>query len=74
VRACAAALRAGGLPSQPAAVAFATDGGIFAEHGIPCVVLGPGSVEQAHTAREFVEVRQVEAMADLLVRVLEAAT
>jgi acetylornithine deacetylase/succinyl-diaminopimelate desuccinylase-like protein len=37
------------------------------------VVLGPGSVEQAHTAREFVEVRQVEAMADFFVRILEGA-
>jgi acetylornithine deacetylase len=72
VRACAAALGAAGLPTEPAAVAFATDAGIFAERGIPCVVVGPGSVEQAHTAREFVELRQVEAMADLFVRLLES--
>ena len=71
VRSCAAALGALGLPGGPAAVAFATDAGIFAEHGIPGVVIGPGSVEQAHTAREFVEIRQVEAMADFFVRLLE---
>lgn len=72
VRACAAALGAAGFPAEPAAVAFATDAGIFAERGIPCVVVGPGSVEQAHTAREFVEIRQVEAMADFFVRLLES--
>jgi acetylornithine deacetylase/succinyl-diaminopimelate desuccinylase-like protein len=33
--------------------------------------MGPGSIEQAHTAREFVEVRQVEAMTDFFVRLLE---
>jgi acetylornithine deacetylase len=71
VRACAAALAAAGLPAEPAAMAFATDAGIFAERGIPCVVVGPGSVEQAHTAREFVEIRQVEEMADFFVRLLE---
>ncbi len=73
VRACGAALAALGLDRRPAAVAFATDAGIFAEHGIPGVVMGPGSVEQAHTAREFVEIRQVEAMADFFVRLLESA-
>jgi acetylornithine deacetylase len=72
VRACAAALAAAGLPAEPAAMAFATDAGIFAERGIPCVVVGPGSVEQAHTAREFVEIRQVEEMADFFVRLLES--
>jgi acetylornithine deacetylase/succinyl-diaminopimelate desuccinylase-like protein len=35
--------------------------------------MGPGSLEQAHTAREFVEIRQVEAMADFFVRLLESA-
>jgi acetylornithine deacetylase len=72
VRACQSALRACGLPSDPGTVAFGTDAALFADAGIPGVVLGPGSVAQAHTAREFVEVAQVEAMTRLFVRLLEA--
>lgn len=72
VRACQSALRACGLPSDPGTVAFGTDAALFAGAGIPGVVLGPGSVAQAHTAREFVEVAQVEAMTRLFVRLLEA--
>jgi acetylornithine deacetylase len=71
VRACCAALAAGGLPAEPVAVAFGTDAGVFAARGIPGVVMGPGSIAQAHTAREFVAVEQVEAMEEFFVRLLE---
>jgi acetylornithine deacetylase/succinyl-diaminopimelate desuccinylase-like protein len=27
---------------------------------IPCLVLGPGSIDQAHTAEEYVEIDQLE--------------
>lgn len=74
VRACQTALRSCGLQANPGAVAFGTDAALFAGAGIPGVVLGPGSVAQAHTAREFVEVAQVEAMTRFLVRLLEAQT
>lgn len=70
VRACCAALAALGRPVEPAAVAFGTDAGVFAAHGIPGVVMGPGSIEQAHTAREYVDLDQVEAMEELFVRLL----
>ena len=72
VRACRAALEACGLCAEPTSVAFGTDAALFAGAGIPGVVLGPGSIAQAHTAREFVEVAQVEAMTRLFVRLLEA--
>jgi acetylornithine deacetylase len=71
VRRCQQALATAGLPTAPEASAFGTDAGVFALHGIPGVVLGPGSIEQAHSACEWVEVQQVERMADLLVRLLE---
>jgi acetylornithine deacetylase len=35
-------------------VAFGTEAGLFAAAGIPSVVIGPGSIEQAHKADEFV--------------------
>ncbi|HSB71272.1 MAG TPA: M20 family metallopeptidase [Candidatus Methylomirabilis sp.] len=40
-------------------VAYGTDGAEFSPAGIPCVVLGPGNIEQAHTSSEYVEVQQV---------------
>ena len=71
VRSCRAALAGLGRDAPPASVAFATDAGLFAVRGIPAVVMGPGSIEQAHTAREFVDVEEVEAMAEVFVRLLE---
>ena len=71
VRACQRALVEEPLPSDAAAVAFGTDAGLFAQSGIPSVVMGPGSIEQAHTSREWVDVAQVETMARLFRRMLE---
>jgi succinyl-diaminopimelate desuccinylase len=71
VRACRAALAAAGRDAPPEAVAFATDAGVFAARGIPAVVMGPGSIEQAHTAREWVPLDEVAAMEDFFVRLLE---
>ena len=62
VRRCLGLLGEAGLSVTPAGAGFGTDAGVFAAHGIPGVVLGPGSIEQAHTAREWVEVAQVETM------------
>ncbi len=39
--------------------AFGTDAAELSAHGIPCVVLGPGDVAQAHTSTEYVEIQQV---------------
>ncbi|MHB8997284.1 MAG: M20 family metallopeptidase [Armatimonadota bacterium] len=41
-------------------VQYGTDASKFAAAGTPAVVLGPGSIAQAHTAVEWVEVAQVE--------------
>ncbi len=72
VRACQQALAAAGLPTGTESVAFGTDAGVFAGFDLPGVVIGPGSIEQAHTAREYVRVDQVEAMTEIFVRILEA--
>ena len=38
-----------------AKVAYTTEGGLFADIvGIPTVICGPGSIEQAHKADEFI--------------------
>jgi len=58
---CGLALQgACGLPTEPACVAFGTDAGVFGDGGWPGIVFGPGSIRDAHTSRESVDLGQVE--------------
>ncbi len=41
-------------------VAFATEGGNFKGHGLPAIVCGPGSIDQAHQPNEYVEISELE--------------
>ncbi len=41
-------------------VSFGTEGSQFQAAGIPTVVCGPGSIEQAHKPNEFVAIEQIE--------------
>jgi len=71
VSTCLAALVEAGLGAQTSGVAFGTDAGVFeAEAGVPGVVMGPGSIERAHTSREWVEIDQVDAMTDFFTALL----
>ena len=40
-------------------VAYATEGGQFTNAGIPTIICGPGSIEQAHKADEYVELNEI---------------
>ncbi|MEK6719012.1 MAG: M20/M25/M40 family metallo-hydrolase [candidate division NC10 bacterium] len=40
-------------------VPFATDAALLSAAGVPCVVLGPGHIAEAHTSTEYVEIQQV---------------
>jgi acetylornithine deacetylase len=40
-------------------VSFGTEGGLFQQAGIPTVVCGPGSIEQAHQPNEWVALSQL---------------
>ncbi|HUJ04379.1 MAG TPA: acetylornithine deacetylase [Rhizomicrobium sp.] len=42
-------------------VAYGTEAGLFQAAGIPAVVCGPGSIDQAHKPDEFVELAQLAA-------------
>ena len=44
------------------------DAAFLNEAGIPAVCYGPGSIEQAHTADEWVDIRQIDACTDVLER------
>lgn len=47
------------LDGQPLGVPFGSDASKLANLGIPSVILGPGSIDQAHAAVEFVDCQQV---------------
>ena len=53
-------------------VAYATEGGQFQQAGIATVICGPGNIEQAHKADEFVELAQL-ARCDAFLQKLIAA-
>jgi acetylornithine deacetylase len=42
-------------------VAYATEGGLFALAGVPSIVCGPGSIDQAHKPNEYIELDQLVA-------------
>ncbi len=49
-------------------VAFGTEAGIFQSMGMDVVVCGPGSIDQAHKADEFIEISQLSRCLDMLER------
>ena len=51
-------IEAGG---RPAGAAWFCDAAIFSSRGIPAVAVGPGSIAQAHTEDEFIEIAALEA-------------
>jgi len=54
------------------AVSFATEASVFAGIGIPTVVLGPGSIAQAHKPDEYITYAQVAACEQFFERLAEA--
>jgi acetylornithine deacetylase len=52
-------------------VAFGTEAGLISSSGIPAVVCGPGSIEQAHKPDEFIALDQIVACERFLERLLE---
>jgi acetylornithine deacetylase/succinyl-diaminopimelate desuccinylase family protein len=49
-----------GLDSTPCGVPYGSDASKLSRIGVPSVVIGPGSIDQAHAAVEFVESAEVE--------------
>ncbi len=54
------------------AVAFGTEGGIMQGAGLPVIVCGPGSIDQAHQPNEFIKREQLRLGAEFMQRVAEA--
>lgn len=54
-----------GGPGELIGVPYGTDAPAFGGIGCPSVVFGPGSIEQAHTCDEWVEIEQLQAAAEI---------
>ncbi|MBH0006367.1 acetylornithine deacetylase [Psychrobacter sp. SWN149] len=55
-------------------VAYATEGGQFTNAGIPTIICGPGSIEQAHKADEYVELSEMTRCDAFLQKLLDSCT
>ncbi len=51
-------------------VAYATEAGLFEKAQIPTIICGPGSIEQAHRANEFVSLDQLALCEKFLLRMV----
>jgi acetylornithine deacetylase/succinyl-diaminopimelate desuccinylase-like protein len=68
-RLAAAAAHHGHAPRRLAA-RYGTNASVLAAAGVPGVVFGPGSIEQAHTCDEWIALDEVEAAATALVEMV----
>ena len=58
--------------NAPLAVSYTTEAGIFQEAGIPAILCGPGSIDQAHKPDEFIALSELAAC-DAFLRALAVA-
>jgi len=60
--------------NQVEAVAYGTEAGHFQNYGIPAVICGPGSIEQAHRPDEFCALSELETCEGFLLKVIAKAS
>lgn len=68
----ASVLAALGLDPAPAGVPYGSDASKLSRAGIPSIVIGPGSIDQAHAAVEWVDTHQVKLAAEFYRRMMLA--
>lgn len=59
-RTASCVLRDMGLNSELAGVPYGSDASKLSRHGVPSIIFGPGSIDRAHAAVEYVECDQVQ--------------
>ncbi|NBX03698.1 MAG: acetylornithine deacetylase [Alphaproteobacteria bacterium] len=57
--------------NQQLAVSFGTEAGVFQDNGIPAIICGPGSIEQAHKPNEWIEISQIGECVEFLLRLVD---
>jgi acetylornithine deacetylase len=51
---------------------YGTEAALYAKHGIPSIVLGPGSLKQAHILDEFVELSEAKRAVSIYSKIIES--
>jgi len=51
---------------------YGTEAALYAEHGIPSIVLGPGNLKQAHVVDEFVDLGEAKKALSIYTRMIES--
>jgi acetylornithine deacetylase/succinyl-diaminopimelate desuccinylase-like protein len=69
----AAVARSRGAAAARTAARYGTNASVFTAAGVPSVVFGPGSIAQAHTADEWIDLAQVGTAAEILAAVIATA-
>jgi acetylornithine deacetylase len=64
----ALARRLAGYNGAPTTVSFGTEAGQFQASGLPVILCGPGSIDQAHQPDEYVDIVQMQRGADMMAR------
>ena len=54
------------------AVSYCTEAGLFQQIGIPAVICGPGSIEQAHKPDEYIDVSELRKCETFMGRLVAA--
>ncbi|MEX0610888.1 MAG: M20 family metallopeptidase [Pirellulales bacterium] len=65
----AQSVRDRGRASELIGVPYGTDGAAISAAGVPTVVFGPGSIDQAHTADEYIEVEELLLATEIFYRI-----
>ena len=55
-------------------VSFGTEAGAFQKSGVPAVVFGPGSINQAHQPDEFIEIDQLGECIEFMYKLMNWST
>jgi len=58
--------------NRAVAASYATEAGLFQAAGMPTVICGPGSIDQAHKPDEFIAISELEACGAFMERLIDA--
>jgi acetylornithine deacetylase len=53
------------------AVSYCTEAGLFQQIGIPAIICGPGSIEQAHKPDEYIDISEIRKCEKFMERLME---
>ena len=66
------AAQSAGIDCRAVGVPYGTNAAAIAAAGVPSIVFGPGSIDQAHTADEWLSLEQLDRASEALYRFARA--